>query len=216
MARIITFDDLSNKLFDEISWRKKELTIIKNRVPLEKSSLQSALLRSAIPLLYAHWEGFVKLIMSYYLEFVSNKYLNHNELKSSFIALSLQNRLGEINNNNIEIRTSIIEFIVNEFNSRSNIPKRNIINTKSNLKFDVLKEILFILDLNDAHIDGQKNLIDDLVDTRNHIAHGEYKIIDYQTFINFYTDIIALMEYLKTSIENNAIGEKYKNIRVIP
>lgn len=209
-SRIQTFDNLSNKLYGELSWRRKELTLIKSKIPAEKNSLQSAMIRASIPLLYAHWEGFVKLTMSYYLEFVSNKFLKNNELKTQFIALSLQNKLGDLSNGSFENRTKIIDFMFSEINKRSNIPKKNIINTKSNLRFEVLKEILFILDLDDNHIDSQKNLINDLCDERNYIAHGEHKLVDFTTFNGFFIDIISLMEYLKTTIENNAIQEKYR------
>lgn len=207
---LFTYDGLSKQLDEEFSWRRKELTLLKSKIPLEKNSLQSAMLRSALPLLYAHWEGFVKLTMSYYLEFVSSKHLKHNVLKNNFIALSLQSKLGDLSNSSIENRTKIIEFLFNDLDKQSNIPKKNIINTKSNLKFDVLKEILFILDLEDSHIDGKKDLINDLVSVRNHIAHGEHKVVDFHTYEIFFNDIIALMEYLKTTIENNAIQEKYK------
>jgi len=211
---LFTYDGLSRKLYDEFSWRRKELTLLKSKIPIEKNSLQSAMLRSALPLLYAHWEGFVKLTMSYYLEYVSNKYLKHSELKNTFISLSLQHKLGDLNNSTIENRTRIIDFIFNEKDKQSYIPKKNIINTKSNLKFEVLREILFILDLNDSHIDSQKDLINDLVTERNHIAHGEQQLVDYVTYENFFNDIISLMDYLKTTIENNAIQEKFKKASV--
>ncbi|RXM52582.1 MULTISPECIES: MAE_28990/MAE_18760 family HEPN-like nuclease [unclassified Chryseobacterium] len=209
-ARIQTFDNLSDKLYGELSWRRKELTLIKSKIPTSKNSLQSAMIRASLPLLYAHWEGYVKLTMSYYLEYVSNKYLKNDELKTQFIALSLQNKLGDLNNSSFENRTKIIDFIFTEINKQSNIPKKNIINTKSNLRYDVLSEILFILDLQDSHIESKKELINDLVEERNYIAHGEHKIIDLTTFENFYDDIISLMDYLKTTIENNAIQEKFK------
>lgn len=214
-SKIQTFDNLSDKIYSELSWRRKELTLIKSKIPIEKNSLQSAMIRASLPLLYAHWEGYVKLTMSYYLEFVSNKYLKNNELKTQFIALSLQSKLGDLNNSNFENRTKIIDFIFNEINKQSNIPKKNIINTKSNLKYEVLREILFILDLEDSHIESKKELINDLVEERNYIAHGEHKIIDLKTFEIFFDDIIALMEYLKTSMENNAIQEKFKNSTIL-
>jgi hypothetical protein len=203
---------LSTKLQDEFSWRRKELSVLKSKIPLQKNPLQAAMLRSALPLLYAHWEGFVKISMSYYLEHVARKYLKNNELTTNFLTLSLQNKLGDLIMNNFESKAKILELLFNDYQKQSTIPKKNVINTKSNLRFDVLKEILFILDLEDQHIDNQKVLIDDLVDTRNHIAHGEYNIMDYTTFENFYTDIIALMEYLKTKIENNAIQKSYKKL----
>ncbi|NRD19589.1 hypothetical protein HNV08_05985 [Winogradskyella eckloniae] len=207
---LFTFDSLTDKVVADFSWRRKELTLIKNKIPKEKNSLQSALIRATIPLLYAHWEGFVKVNMSYYLEYVSNKYLKNRELKTSFIALSLQNKLGDLSNSSFSNRTKIIDFIFEDLEKQSKIPKKNIINTKSNLSFNVLQEILFILDLEDSHVDSQKELINDLVNERNYIAHGEHTLIDYETFENFYYDIISLMEYLRTIIENNAIQEKYK------
>lgn len=207
---LFTFNNLTDKVVEDFSWRRKELTLLKNKIPREKNSLQSALIRATVPLLYAHWEGFVKVNMSYYLEYVSNKYLKNSELKTSFVALSLQSKLGDLNNSSFSNRTKIIDFILNDLEKQSKIPRKNIINTKSNLSYNVLQEILFILDLEDNHIESQKELINDLVNERNYIAHGEHTLIDFDTFENFYNDIIALMEYLRTIIENNAILEKYK------
>lgn len=207
---IVTQMGLTNKLFEELGWRRKELKLIKDQIPVKASPLQSALLRSALPLLYAHWEGFIKISMSCYLEHVSRKYLLNNQLTIKFLALSVQHKLGELVENNFENRVKIIDILFANYNSRSNVPKKNIINTKSNLRFDVLKEILFILDLDDSHVDKYRDLINDLVDNRNHIAHGEYNVIDYPTFINFYDDTIELMEYLKTQIENNAVLKTYE------
>ncbi|WP_300664985.1 MAE_28990/MAE_18760 family HEPN-like nuclease, partial [Fluviicola sp.] len=129
---------------------------------------------------------------------------------STFLALSLQSKLGDLTNGTFENRVKIIDFLFSDLSKQSNIPKKNIINTKSNLRFEVLIEILFILDLDDAHIHSQESLINDLVDTRNHIAHGEYKLVNYNIFESLLNDTVALMEYLKTAIENNAIQEKYK------
>jgi len=207
---IVILSNLLKTLEDEFAWRRKELAILKAKIPTEKNSLQSAMLRSALPLLYAHWEGFVKLSMSYYLEHISRKYLKHEELNIKFITLSLQNRLGDLSENDFQKRTKIIELLFSEYQKQSNIPHKNIIQTKSNLRFDVLEEILFVLDLNDTYIEGKKTLIDDLVNTRNHIAHGQQNLLDYETFESFHNDIITLMNYLKTKIENNAVQESYK------
>lgn len=207
---VVTQMGLSNKLFDELGWRRKELKLIKDQIPMSSSPLQSALLRSAIPLLYAHWEGFVKVAMSCYLEHVSRKHLKNNKLTIKFLTLSVQNKIGELFDNSFENKVKIFETLFTNYNSQSNVPKKNIINTKSNLKFEVLKEILFILDLDDSHIDKHKGVINDLVQNRNHIAHGEYNVVDYRTFIMFHDEITALMEYLKTIIENNATLKKYE------
>lgn len=207
---LFTLDGLTTKLSDELGWRRKELTIIKNKIPRDKNAIQAALLRSAIPLLYAHWEGFVKVTLTCYLEYVSNKHLRNDELQYPFVALSLQNIVGQLGVNSIIDKTKIIQSLFVEHSKRSNIPKKNIINTKSNLKFDVFQEILYILNLDESHYSSKKDLINDLVDMRNHIAHGEYLIIDYHTYIIYHNDIIALFEAIKTEIENSALLEGYK------
>jgi hypothetical protein len=207
---ILTFDNLSDKVIGEFSWRRKELTLLKSKVPETKNSLQTAMIRATLPLLYAHWEGFVKVSLTYYLEFVSNKGLKHDELKTQFIALSLQKKMGDLKENSIQSKTQIIDFIFSSTAKQSNIPTKNVINTKPNLKYEVLENILFIMDLKDVHFESQEDLINDLVNERNYIAHGEHKLIDYDTFMEFFNDIISLMEYLKTKIENSALLENYK------
>jgi hypothetical protein len=207
---IVTISGLMRKMDDELSWRRKELHVIRNIIPNVPNPLQRAMLRSAIPLLYAHWEGFIKVATSYYLEHVSKKYLKHNELVTRFVALSLQNKLASFSNNPLQVKSKIVDFVIHDLATRSNIPKSGVINTKSNLRFDVLKEILYLLDLDDPSFDSKERLVNDLVDTRNFIAHGEFKVLDLETYDNLFLDILNLMEQIKTAIENNAALEKYK------
>jgi predicted transcriptional regulator len=204
-----------SKMVDELGWRSKELLVLRSQIPIENNAKQKVMLRAAIPFLYAHWEGFVKTAMSYYLEHISYKQLNHNQLTTNFVALSLTNTIKDVLNNSFETKTKIIDLLFKEYTKRSNIPKKNIINTKSNLNFDVLKEIIGILDLNDPFIDKQEVLINDLVTTRNTIAHGNVKDVDYTTFESFFTEIVALMEYLKTKIENNVVLKSYSIVKPI-
>src|SRR5690606_4907309 len=123
---IFTFDILSNKVTEEFSWRRKELTLLKSKIPETKNSLQTAMIRAILPLLYAHWEGFIKITLSYYLEYVSNKGLKHRELKNQFVALSLQKKIGDLKENSIEAKTKIIGFIISSSENQSNIPTKNI------------------------------------------------------------------------------------------
>lgn len=209
--KIYLINELSNKIDEDLSWRKKELQYIKSQIPNNKSSKQEALLRSAIPILYAHWEGFVKVSTESYLKFVASKYIKHSELQPQFIALSLAKLINDTSVNNIESRTAIIKNLLDTFNKSSNIPTKNIINTKSNLNFSVFKEILFILSLSATPYIIYESYIDDLVDTRNHIAHGNQKIIDYMTCMNMFDDMFSIMEILKNDILNSAVLENFRS-----
>ena len=210
---IKSFGLLSNALDKDYTWRKNELYHITKNLKSGTTAKEKAFLRSAIPILYAHWEGFVKKAASYYVEFVKFQRLNHYELQTQFIALSLKNKLNLLDVNNIESQTNILNGLINDFGNRSNIPHKDVIKTKSNLKFHVFKEILYIIGIDETLFIQYEELINDLVDARNHIAHGQYLRVDKLTFDNIYKETIVVMDKLKTEIENSAILEKYKDVK---
>jgi hypothetical protein len=208
--KVFSFDDLTSLIGEDYSWRRKELKIIKNQIPSTNSPLQNASLRFAVPILYAHWEGFAKKSCEYYLEFISNKYLKHNELKPQFVALSLTKKIGRLEIRNIEEKTKAVELLLNDLNCKSNIPTQNIIQTKSNLRFEIFEDIIFILGLDPTKFAPYKGLINDLVDARNFIAHGNYLRVELPTYESMHVDIQLVMELLKTELENSAITEAFK------
>ncbi|MGI2138297.1 MAE_28990/MAE_18760 family HEPN-like nuclease [Shewanella baltica] len=209
MASRLSEERFLQKISEEYSWRRRELILYKTKIPIKNSDLQKVFLRAAIPFIYGHWEGYVKVCMSLYLQYVSDLHLKHCELTSPFIALSLSNTISSFDTNSIFKKVELVDLIFSKMDSRSNIPKKNIINTKSNLKYDVFKEILFNVDLCLHGINKKKDLIDSLVDTRNHIAHGEYKYISYIDYDEFNTEILSLLERIKTIIENSAINKEF-------
>lgn len=205
-----TYDQLIDFVGVDFAWRRKELKLIKDQIPNKNSPKQNAALRFSVPILYAHWEGFVKKSCELYLEYVANKYLKHNELKPQFIALSLTKRLGNLEIKNIEEKTKTVEFLLNEIDRKSNVLTKNVIQTRSNLKYHVLKEILFIIGIDEKKFAHKKSLINDLVDSRNNIAHGNYLRVDFATYNLMHEDTQELMRILKTEIENSALLENYK------
>ena len=204
--KVFTFSDLTRLIGEDYAWRRKELKLIKDHVesPSPNSPMQNAALRFAVPILYAHWEGFVKKSCELYLEFVSNKYLKHNQLKPQFIALSLTKKLGRLEIKNIEEKTKTVDFLLKEIN------KNSIIQTKSNLRYNVFEEIIFVLDLDISKFSMYQSLIDDLVDSRNNIAHGDYLRVQYSAYESMHLDIQLLMELLKNELENAAITETFR------
>lgn len=210
MGRIYTKDELFDSIDRELSWRKKELKVFKDSIPTEFSSKQTALLRCAIPIIYAHWEGFVKKSCELYLEYVSNRNEILKNLKSQFIAIALRNSLQAQEIKKISERTKAVEYIINNLDLVATIPIKNIIQTKSNLKFDIFKDICYLLCISIEEFEKKKAMIDELVDSRNTIAHGNYLKIDYHMFCEFYNDTINLLELLRTEIENAVALDNHK------
>lgn len=211
MARTpYTYNQLIHLIGEDYAWRRKELKLIQNQIPNTSSPKQNAALRFSVPILYAHWEGFVKKACELYLEFVAKKFLKHNELKPQFVALSLSKQLGNLEIKNIEERTRAVNFLVNEIDKNSNMQTKNVIQTKSNLRYSVLEEILFVIGIDESKFSHKRSLINDLVDARNNIAHGDYLRVEYDAYQIMYDDIQIIMEQLKTEIENAATLEEYR------
>lgn len=208
---IFTFTHLSNKLDNELAWRRKELTLIYGQIKEENSPNQITLRRAAIPFLYAHWEGYVKIVSESYLEFVANKYEKISDLKTPLVVLAIQKNVNTFEASDLEQKVLLFDALINQFDKKANIPVKNVIQTKSNLWFNVFEEILFTLGLEKINLLKYKSVVNDLVESRNYIAHGHYLKISYQTYVNVHSDIISAMTQLKTEIENSAVQLHYKD-----
>ena len=75
---------------DELAWRKRELTTLKHMVERARSHEKVFLLRAAVCVLYAHWEGFVKAAATSYASFVDAQGLRYRDLAPNFVALGLR------------------------------------------------------------------------------------------------------------------------------
>lgn len=202
------FIDLIDK---EIAWRKKELSLLKGNVK-ENSPNYKTHLRSAIVLLYAHWEGFVKNSCELYLSYIKTQKLNYNELSENIIALSLKYNLKDFEQSNKStIHCQIVDFLLNNLNQRATIPDNDIIKTGSNLNSTILKEILTTVGLDYKEYELKNNLLDSvLLKNRNSIAHGEYIELNELNYNELYSDILTIMDDIKNRLSNSIVLEEFK------
>tara|TARA_Y100000994_G_scaffold152481_1_gene124871 strand:+ start:591 stop:992 length:402 start_codon:yes stop_codon:yes gene_type:complete len=84
---------LIDKLEADLGWRKKEIT---NLLLLENEKNRHIIFKSALLLLYSHWEGFVKNASKAYLEYVSSKKINIEMLTDNFKAIALKGLMREV------------------------------------------------------------------------------------------------------------------------
>lgn len=215
--KIRTLEQLSDKLAEELAWRKKELSALKGMIDLKSFSSSSAnkkaLIRSGITMLYAHWEGFIKVAANSYLEFVAMQSLSYNQLSNNFIALAMKDKLDQANQTNkATIYNEVAEFFMTKMTERSVIKYENRITT-SNLSSSVFKEIIFMLGLNYSYFESKEVLIDErLLRRRNMIAHGNYLDIDENQYDELHTQIVAIMDNFRNQIDNCASTKQYCSI----
>jgi MAE_28990/MAE_18760-like HEPN len=214
MSKIRSIDDLSRRLYDDFTWRREELSNLKNLIDTKtfSSAKHNALLRSGLTILYAHWEGYIKDAGTCYLEFVSRKQLLYCELKTNFVAIAMKDKLKDAQESNkATIFAEAAEFILHRSSERSDIPYRGIVSTASNLSSTILREIICILGLDYSFFELKENLIDEkLLNRRNIIAHGEYLSLDREEYFELHEQVLLMMEEFRTQIENNAVSASYR------
>jgi MAE_28990/MAE_18760-like HEPN len=209
---IRTPEQLNDKLANDLAWRKKELSEVKSLIEAKNVSPQrhNALIRSGVCILYAHWEGFVKLAANSYLEYVRTKKLRYSELSSNFLALAMKEKLKEVKETNKpSLYIPVCDFFLFELDQRCSLPK-DAISTASNLSSEILKEITYILGIDFSLYSTKSKLIDEkLLKTRNEIAHGNYLTVDREEYIELHTEVIVMLEIFRNQIENGAVNEDF-------
>lgn len=213
MTGIRTLIHLQDAMAKEFSWRKKELHSLKTLVIAnEKTHNRDLYIRSAVTMLYAHWEGFVRQIGCNYLEFVGRKKLKHAELASPFLAMAIKRLIGEsATTRKMQPAIDVVEFFRSGLPTRCRLRWESGVNTKSNLKSDVFKDIVAMLGLDYSRFSTKEKLIDEkLLARRNDIAHGEYLLVGFDEYLQLHDEMLGIMQDFYNQIDNAAFSGAYR------
>jgi hypothetical protein len=223
---------LSEDLENDFKWRIEEINILKNNLLKNSNTPESIqhddyVRKIFIVFLYAHFEGFTKNSFFLYKEAINSlcllcKQVNHTIAASSFYSyfrkLEEPRKLDKLKKafpsdtklHKLYRRQEFFSDIEDIWNQKINIPDE-VIDTESNLRPDVLKKILYSFGFNLEWIDESKSkIINDLVNYRNSITHGnrkkgfesnEYNIIE--------ESIIDIMKKIKSLIIINISNQEY-------
>lgn len=204
--KIRTEEGLSQFISDELAWRKKELTDIRNMIQQRTLAdrRRRSLIRCGVALLYAHFEGFTKQTFRAYLEYIASQRLRYEEIAPNLSAVVLCNMLSSIQGAK---KPSSYKQAVNLFldaaTSRAKIPFETAIDTESNLSSRVFREITWILGIDYKYYETKEKLIDShLLAKRNHIAHGQYLELGEDEYGNLHENVIEILETFRNQIEN--------------
>lgn len=210
MAKIRTLDLLSQSVEEEYKWRSRELEHLKKLIPLKREDKQKVLLRAAITLLYAHWEGFIRKVANDYYEFVSYQKHKIGDFNASFIAVLLRKEANDlIDNKRISQQKYIFDKIRTDLEKNANFPNESPIKT-SNLNFEILEDICSLLCVDIKRFETKRIVINEhLLTRRNKVAHGHYLEIDLDDFNQTYTHVLGMMEIFKDEALNSAALKKY-------
>ena len=169
------------------------------------------MLRVAICLLYAHWEGFIKQAATAYVSYVATRGQRFRDLTPNFVALGLRGQINSAGTSNSPtLHTELVSKMLSGLEDNADLHWTGAINTGSNLNSKALIEILCLLGLDSTEYLTSGPLIDQrLLHNRNRIAHGERGDIEPDDYEVLHQRIVLVIEQFRTDLENAAARRSY-------
>lgn len=217
--KIRSVAELTETLDSSSAWRKKEMTTLRILIATRgRSRERAALRRSAVPILYGHWEGFAKQAAAAYLDLVRRQQRSYRDLELNFLAMAVRGALREATDAAKSRCTSVyiekFSSLMGRLDERVGFANRAVndaVSSDSNLSARVLQDVLATIGIPyDRIFRGKALLIDaSLLAARNGIAHGERVEVDSVTYRQLHELVVELVDHLKDVIVNHARDRRY-------
>jgi hypothetical protein len=210
--RARTLDELSRFLRDDLAWRRKENSVLRAAAIRSEAGKKQALLRGAVAVLYAHWEGFVKTAYTVYLDYVRMRKLRNCDLRHELLSLALKLRLKSCDVERSDSHAEFGAWLLREWTQRARLPDPKDVFGTSNLNSAVFKGFVKALGLSYEHdfATAEKSVIDTLVEFRNHLAHGEWLLVDESEYEQLFAWTDKLMVLVCDQVEDAVAKSGYR------
>ena len=194
------------EIYESNKWRDGEFAKFK----INSSNVDEALwCRMCIPMIYAHWEGFVVSSLKVVLEYLSRLELSPKDVKTNIVVIGLGNSYKSLSGKqSFKQRIEFTDRFSGIYQEQLKFTQK--IDTKSNLKSNVLSEICEMFSIDFSDFQSQVGDIDRLVHVRNSIAHGENSIVPRMENVEKYIEAVTKsMDVLIEEIRKFVEDEKY-------
>jgi hypothetical protein len=214
MKKLRTAYHFTQYMDDEFAWRLKEIADIKLAIRGTEESSRRALLRAGVPILYAHWEGFIKASSEALLHFVNNQNLRLRDLKPCFIVFGAKKHINDlVESGSPRDRIGAVEFFLNQLDAPASLAVSGSIWTEFNLSSKVFERIASSLGVDTGRYATKYVLIDSsLLARRNNIAHGAFFDLGEDDFFKLSDEVIGLLRSYKNDLENLVTTGLYKSL----
>jgi hypothetical protein len=213
MSKPYTEYDFSSQITEDRTWRLKEISDLKSAILRADESLRKVLLRAITAICYAHWEGYVRFAARKYLEHIALRKFPYSDLDRQFLLNYFLPRLAALSTTKTSIleRCELLNEILNSSGKRFSRANEDLINTKSNLNFEVLADICLVCCVPIKQFEDKSTFIDAiLLKRRNSIAHGEDTFVSIRDLDELTTETITMIRAFGDSLENQVMMAKYK------
>jgi hypothetical protein len=207
----MTSDEFATQIAEVVDQRRAAISHIQRVVGAVKGTpLEQTAAIMAIPMFYAHWEGFVKEVMALYIEYVEKRRIDPSKAHPTMFSFSMKKRIrGLIANGSVESMTNFAVWIVDSVNQPLKFDERGI-DTRSNLSYETLKELCDTLRIDLTKIAMDRRKLNALVHRRNNIAHtGRPMRGDDSTVADNATLTVVLIESFEAIIRECVASERF-------
>lgn len=200
MKHIRTFTQFESEVTSDLTGRLQEISRYRDVVYDHRGKItETPLLRAAVTLLYAHWEGFAKASSERYVRYVLSQQHVSDDLCTAIVAYYLDP--GSQGSRIVYGRSSVRD-VVREIRRKSSVkvaPKTKIkIDTASNLSYEMTCKMADAIGVSGIGVFLDKDFVDgDLLAKRNAIAHGESAPIGFSDVDRYRDKTIAMMRSFK-------------------
>ena len=160
--RIRSISQLGEFLDRQLSGRRKELTALKFSVGNARNNNRNAMLRAALCLLYAHWEGFIKDAATGYVCFIALQGLKFRDVTPNLVAFGLRAEIQDAGrSNSATSHTGLTRKIMGRQDEPFRPDWDNAIDSGSNLNSRRLGEVLCLVGIKDEEYVTKGPIIDE-------------------------------------------------------
>jgi hypothetical protein len=205
----------------DLCWRQDELRFFQNQLAvIDPEDEQERFRRALVLLLYAHFEGFCKFALTLYVDSINRSGITCAEATSAIAAASLSDLFKALNNPDKKIAefrhvlpddTKLHrfgrqrEFVERtaDFAIRPVKVADDVVDTESNLSPLVLRKNLYRLGFNHDQFSGVEGNINQLLEYRNKISHGEMRSgVTFERFEELRSAVYVVMTEIKSQVMN--------------
>lgn len=215
-------------LESELVWRQEELAFFKNQLNnFEDDESKDKYRKSMVLMLYSHLEGFMKISLHIYIQYINSLNLERNKVNANLVASSMHKELNAYDNldrkckffkrelpedkslHHFYRRVDLLESI-EEFKEKKIYIDDDTIDTESNLRYVILQKNLFKVGLPVDLFCEYASDIDALVNRRNSLAHGDRRAgVVQQEYENWENKVYRIFSEINRLLYDYAVNARY-------
>ena len=204
---------LTEEIIASRDWRMRELEALKKMsvVTLSKSSeeVRKQYNRMCVPYIYAHWEGFIVQSFRKMISYINSLNIPKKNIRNELYAFSLVDVIRPLaGKQSFDQVRNFVEKFVTDYEQKFYMDT-SVLTAKSNLNYAQIEDILNHFGMSN-NLTVYKQWINQMINIRNKIAHGENGIsIDYTYIESAVGKMYAMYDIIILEINDYLEHKRY-------